>query len=360
MLCKEQLTTGGGAPVPGGGAPVPGGAGQGYGLIARVCAQRFPAASDKVRRQQLSVTKTLRDFHKGRLGEQRCVPCPPQADPPQADPPQADPPLADAGAASASEQAPSRTGGAPAASSQSAKSPSGGSTPPPNARSNTPPSRRAGSPLGALRRWFLYTYLPYDRTIWGRLRSPSSVALMAVAAAPYWPVRAAFFALLLLALLPELDEYQLFQFIQSLKGSQFIQGVLLALQGFGYFFRCAVLARPASCDTAGPGVSLEVYDGAAVNAVALLVLQALAWAAFFLLPHSTQCGALSLLGRREKNKPPAFAPVAPLATRAAVRVQVGVPRIDLPAQIVRITASDEPSLTHGCNGTVACSNEQFS
>ena len=56
----------------------------------------------------------------------------------------------------------------------------------------------------------------------------------------------------------------------------------------------------------------------------------------------------------------AFAPVAPLATRAAVRVQVGVPRIDLPAQIVRITASDEPSLTHGCNGTVACSNEQFS
>ena len=56
----------------------------------------------------------------------------------------------------------------------------------------------------------------------------------------------------------------------------------------------------------------------------------------------------------------AFAPVVRPATRAAVRVQVGVPRIDLPAQIVRITASDEPSLTHGCNGTVACSNEQFS
>ena len=54
----------------------------------------------------------------------------------------------------------------------------------------------------------------------------------------------------------------------------------------------------------------------------------------------------------------AFAPVA--SPRAAVRVQVGVPRIDLPAQIVQITASDEPSLTHGCNGTVACSNEQFS
>ena len=87
--------------------------------------------------------------------------------------------------------------------------------------------------------------------------------------------------------------------------------------GAAVFFRCAVLARPASCDTAGPGVSLEVYDGAAVNAVALLVLQALAWAAFFLLPHSTQCGALSLLGRREKNKPPAFAPVAPHAQRSA-------------------------------------------
>ena len=56
----------------------------------------------------------------------------------------------------------------------------------------------------------------------------------------------------------------------------------------------------------------------------------------------------------------AFAPVVRPSTRAAVRVQVGVPRIDLPAQIVQITASDEPSLTHGCNGTVACSNEQFS
>ena len=54
------------------------------------------------------------------------------------------------------------------------------------------------------------------------------------------------------------------------------------------------------------------------------------------------------------------APVARPVTRAAVRVQVGVPRIDLPAQIVRITASDEPSLTHGCNGKIACSNEQFS
>ena len=32
----------------------------------------------------------------------------------------------------------------------------------------------------------------------------------------------------------------------------------------------------------------------------------------------------------------AFAPVASPATRAAVRVQVGVPRIDLPAQVVLI------------------------
>ena len=50
-----------------------------------------------------------------------------------------------------------------------------------------------------------------------------------------------------------------------------------------------------------------------------------------------------------------------LATRAAVRVQVGVPRIDLPAQVVRITAHRCAfSYCMAATVTVACSNEQFS
>ena len=71
-----------------------------------------------------------------------------------------------------------------------------------------------------MRAAFLHAHVPYDRSLWRKLRSPVSVMLMAVAACPYWGVRAGFFLLYLGCLLPDRDEFQLMRFIQALKGTQ--------------------------------------------------------------------------------------------------------------------------------------------
>lgn len=70
------------------------------------------------------------------------------------------------------------------------------------------------------------------------------------------------------------------QFIMSLKGSQFVTGLVLALEGFVLFFACAVLATPHTCERHGPGVGLSV----GAQATYQIILQGLAWSAFILLP----------------------------------------------------------------------------
>ena len=83
------------------------------------------------------------------------------------------------------------------------------------------------SPKGAARAaraHFLYLYAPFDLSIWGRLRSPAAVALLCLSSWPSWAMRTGFFTLLLAMLIVDLDEYQLMQFIMSLKGTQFITG----------------------------------------------------------------------------------------------------------------------------------------
>ena len=150
--------------------------------------------------------------------------------------------------------------------------------------------------LRALRARFLYHYAPFDLSFWGRMRSPASVTLFCLSSWPSWAMRTFFFALLFSFLLVDLDEYQLMQFIMSLKGTQFITGLFLALEGFVIFFSCSVFAQPSNCDVAGPGVGTAVPWQAFYQ----LALQGMTWAAFALLPYSTQCGEITLLGRRAR------------------------------------------------------------
>ena len=71
-------------------------------------------------------------------------------------------------------------------------------------------------PFGAVRAAILYHYAPFDRTLWGRMRSVPCVCLLCIASWPDWGVRTAFFTLLLtLILIADPDEYQLMQFIME-------------------------------------------------------------------------------------------------------------------------------------------------
>ena len=149
-----------------------------------------------------------------------------------------------------------------------------------------------------MRGYFLYLHSPHDRSFWAKLRSPPSLVVLLVSAAPLWSLRAAFFFVLLLLLLPERDEYQLCQYILSLKGTQALTGVAFALQGVAQLYACAVLAQPATCDADGPGVGRDVVQQGGW----ICALQLLAWTAFALLPFSSQNGTvgLSILGRRDE------------------------------------------------------------
>ena len=157
---------------------------------------------------------------------------------------------------------------------------------------------RAGGLFSRARAAFLYYHAPYDMSIWGKLRTPPSVMLMVAASWPSWSMRAGFFATLFaMLLLDEPDEYQLMQFILALKGSQGITGIILALEGFVLFVGCAVLSTPPVCDVYGPGVGL----GVGAQATYQLILQALAWGAFGLLPYASQLGEVTLLGRQARR-----------------------------------------------------------
>ena len=117
----------------------------------------------------------------------------------------------------------------------------------------TPPSTSASGVVCALRRPLLSSSA-YPRGPHGRCAPSSS----------------RFFSFLLV----DLDEYQLMQFIMSLKGTQFITGLFLALEGFVIFFSCSVFAQPSNCDVAGPAGTAVPWQ-----AFYQLALQGMTWAA---------------------------------------------------------------------------------
>ena len=114
--------------------------------------------------------------------------------------------------------------------------------------------------LFRLRALLLYSYLPYDKTIYGKLVDPACLSLLVFASLPFYygAVRALFFSVLLACFLVDTElsekarEDQLMTFILNLKGTQFFSGFALLGLGYGQFHYCALRALPI-CDVAGPG-----------------------------------------------------------------------------------------------------------
>ena len=117
------------------------------------------------------------------------------------------------------------------------------------------------------RAWVLYNELPYDKTFWGKLRSPGWWLLLLTKLYSGWGIQAFLYAMRL-AMLDRTDEWQLFEYISNFKGIQFLSGVLAMFQGTLMYMECAGLVSkdlPHTCDSNGPGMDSKAVCGAGVS-----------------------------------------------------------------------------------------------
>jgi len=108
--------------------------------------------------------------------------------------------------------------------------------------------------LRYLRAWYLYNEVPYDMTIWGKIRNPYWWFLLLAKLYFGLGIQAAMF-FLRLALVDRTDEWQMFEFITSFKGIQFITGTISIFSGVFAFIQCAGIVDrglPHTCNKAGP------------------------------------------------------------------------------------------------------------
>lgn len=131
------------------------------------------------------------------------------------------------------------------------------------------------------RTWLLYHLVPYDLSIFGKIQTWQCVLLMLVGAAPSWYLRAFYFNVILLCLLPDLEEFQMIRFILSMKGTAAISGVINAVRCAVGLWQCTVF-KPMTCHIDGPGVGGDVFE----QILCICWLQLLAWVAFMLLPFA--------------------------------------------------------------------------
>ena len=159
-------------------------------------------------------------------------------------------------------------------------------------------ARRACGALGGtvrgLRVWLLYHFMPYDKTIFGRLSSGPGVILLLIASLPVIWLRCTFFTILLAAMLPELDQFLMIKFIVILKGSQAAFGVLSITVMAARLWACAIATVTPICDRIAPGGGSHALVWP-WEALAVLWLQTLVYVAFVLLPTAPKAGELSAL-----------------------------------------------------------------
>ena len=107
----------------------------------------------------------------------------------------------------------------------------------------------------SFRAFFLYYRLPYDLSIWSKLKDTWYYIMTYIAASPNPFVRGGFFTIYLLGIITELEEFQVMRFIIGLKGTQFISGVIKTVILAFKFWKCAVTSDAQNgCRETGPGV----------------------------------------------------------------------------------------------------------
>ena len=163
--------------------------------------------------------------------------------------------------------------------------------------------------LWRLRAFLLYHRMPYDRSIYTKLRDPWWVLVMCTAASPDIVVRGIFFTVFLACVATDREEFQIMRFILGLKGTQFISAIIKLFPLSFSFWSCAALPGSLDanwCQLEGPGA-----NGSGITGSVLMIfwLQALTWAAFLMLPYATKfdprLGVASrehLSGLWERNK----------------------------------------------------------
>jgi len=145
------------------------------------------------------------------------------------------------------------------------------------------------------RAWILFHYLPYNRTIFGKLKDPIYITMVAFTMLPLFGVRFFFFSgLLVMLLIPgPADEYQLVNYILHFKGTMFFTtGVLMALLGAMQYFRCYLfhISDVKGCiDTMGPGAN----EWLCTLIVDYFGSISLVWIAWLILPRSRKFPAHS-------------------------------------------------------------------
>jgi len=155
-----------------------------------------------------------------------------------------------------------------------------------------------------IRAFVLHHYLPFNRSIFGRLRDPVYLLMTFTTMLPIFGIRVFFFmGILVMLLFPgPPDEFQLINFILIFKGTQFFTtGVILGFLGAMEYYACYLFGGTSlrDCiDSHGPGASdylsslLFDYAGS----------MCLVWIAFLFLPmsraawHTQQC----LQGKRRE------------------------------------------------------------
>ena len=100
--------------------------------------------------------------------------------------------------------------------------------------------------------------MPFDKTIWGKLRDPVFILFFLLNLVPYLGLQTILFLLKLLAI-EKRDDYQCIEFIESFKGLQFLQSMIFVVRGTIQYLECAGLqgVERHTCDMDGPGIISE-------------------------------------------------------------------------------------------------------
>jgi len=151
-----------------------------------------------------------------------------------------------------------------------------------------------------MRSWVLFHYLPYNRSIYGKLADPIYVLMTLSTFLPVFGIRVFFFSAILLMLLfpgPP-DEYQLINFILIFKGTLFFTvGVAMMFIGAMRYYACYLFdgGDLRRCiDVNGPGSSDWLSSGI-FDYIGSIVL---VWIAFLALPLSS----VHLSGNRKTSE----------------------------------------------------------
>ena len=142
--------------------------------------------------------------------------------------------------------------------------------------------------LMSARAFLLYHRVPYDKTLFAKLRTWQYFVIVMIASSTHNLVRGAFFTLYLLAIARELEENQLVRFIMALKGFQFVSGLVGLVEVCFTFWQCTVIFAHGeaghACEIYGPGTKSGGYVFESI--LLQLWMQLLLYVVFLLLPFS--------------------------------------------------------------------------